>query len=601
MQRSDYDQWRSSEVARLLALVESEKRYYQDIFSSLPFPLGVVDTEANLVMVNREFRRRFDLANTELSRVRLSELLPGVDWPAELRSLVESGQARAEVQCVAARGGADQSVRVCLQRHRSWENSSVDEILITLDIPGGQAGSREVLGLPVPAWVLNLNTGNYDQGTFETVDARVAAIWPGDQEAWLRFCRERLAVDQTASFDYRVPDGQGGARWFRDIARLDPSGKVSGVTVEVTVEHRWARQNAEQAKRESTERLSARLSHVINNLLMVVNGYAEELQESMAPEDPRRGDLLEIIKAGGRLSNLTGELNRMTRPPRYTAEDLHLLPWLDDVSERLAALAPEGSFRTAISEPNLVLRINREVLEGLLSDSVRQIAAVLPESGRVALHISPLPSGQAAIWLKVTQCDLGEDWKARFLEPFSGPRQGSDPPLGVAAWVRPWQDLGGTMFVETEPADLFVLGLTCPAEIAAREPGPLILLVEDEESIRTLVQRALAREGYRVVAAASAEEAMVLLKTPAAVPDLLISDVDLPGLNGVDLARRAREIHPSLRLVLISGAASEAAMDEELRRSLPQGLVFLEKPVSPSELMLTVKRTLERASGAANG
>ncbi|MBI5087134.1 MAG: hypothetical protein HZB13_21360, partial [Acidobacteria bacterium] len=194
MQRPGHDQWKSTEVARLLALVESERRYYQDIFAVLPLPVALVDPGWNLTAVNREFRRRFALEHTDLSRLRLPDLFPDPALETALAEVLATGQVR------------------------EWDSAAPPARVSILRMPGWQAGSED----------------------------------------------ELLLIFQ-------------------------PTGAVEAVPVQ-----RVDRETIESAKRGAVERLSARLAHVANNLLMIIGGYSEELLLSLPEADPRRDDVQQI-------------------------------------------------------------------------------------------------------------------------------------------------------------------------------------------------------------------------------------------------------------------------------------------------------------------
>jgi CheY-like chemotaxis protein len=217
----------------------------------------------------------------------------------------------------------------------------------------------------------------------------------------------------------------------------------------------------------------------------------------------------------------------------------------------------------------------------------------------LSLNAALLGGGRAVLWLSLPGVELPAEAQERFFEPFAGPKEGPDPPLGIAGWLRPWEDLGGTIGLEMLPAGVVSLTLTCPAieEGEATQPaapaGPLVLLVEDEESIRQLVERSLGREGYRVVTAGSAEAALALPE--AAKCDLLVTDVSLAGMGGRGLAERMRAGRGALPVLFISGATNDEELDRQLREGrLPAGTVFLQKPFPVGSLLEAVGKLVGR-------
>lgn len=613
MQRSGYDQWKASDVARLLALVESERRYYQEIFAALPVPLVLVDASLSVVMANREFRRRFDLLASDINRIRLKDLVR-VD-PAEtpIEEFLGGSQSRTSIGAVAVTPQGEVEVRLVLQRHRGWEESSGDEMLVAIEDPAraestgaGARGRGALAESPLPAWLLDLSSGHYrwvneyaralpvDGASWGSLASRAGFVHSALRDEWFRFYRESgVPDDQLKQIDYAVTDGAGVLVWRRDLARFLPDGLVSGVTLDVTLERRALAQKLESRKLEGIERLSGRIAHVANNLLMIVGGYAEEIIESLPEGDARRSDLQEILKASARLTSLTGELNRLVRPSKYESQAVVLRDWMDETTSRLAGLLPGSTVRAGVSAAPVILRTNPTVLTGFILDVVRGIAPSLPAGATVVLNGAGVGEATAAVWLRLEDCELPRHLRERILEPFAGPKEGSDPPLGAVAWIRPWLDLGGSFWLETEPAEAVLLVLTCPAAEQPARRGPKLLVVEDEESIRNLVVRALVREGFEVQPASGAEEALERIAAAAEPFEGLITDYNMPGMSGLQLAERARAILPGLKVVLISGATEDAAADERLRTASAEGMAFLQKPFGPSVLLEQVRKMLD--------
>jgi len=132
------------------------------------------------------------------------------------------------------------------------------------------------------------------------------------------------------------------------------------------------------------------------------------------------------------------------------------------------------------------------------------------------------------------------------------------------------------------------------------EPNPrnvskTIVLVDDEDLVRRLVARVLEREGYRVIALMTAEEALAILSRDEAI-DLLLTDVTLPGMNGVELARLTLGQQPDLKLICMSGSGEEDIVTDLLARATGT-TAFLSKPFSTVELVETVNRVLDTVEG----
>lgn len=604
MQRSDYDQWKASEVARLLALVEAERRYYQDLVSALPVPLAVLDPQLNFVAANREFRRRMGLAGAEIGRCRVEDVF-GPEAAGALRTF----QAGAEPHL--ATGGVA-STQLSVQRVRGWEQDACDDLVVLVESPGGKASGTVSAAeappawdsLPAAAWRMDTEAGLFvsvnergrqlDDGgeAWRSLESRAGLLAPADRDRWLRFYRDELPRAGSGSIDYSVSSAGGLLLWRRDLAAVESTGAVAGITLDTTADHRDRRQQAEEAKREGLERLAVRLAHVANNLLMIVSGYGEEILNSFPEQDSRAADLKEIMKASERLALLTGDLNRLIRPRRYDAAPFSMRSWMQDALGLLQASLPGCAIRGAMPDEDLDLFTSREVLAGILSEAAFLVKPHLTEGGQLTLSASALTPDKAALWLRFPAGAVPAEVAAKFFEPFAGVKAGADPPLGLAAWIRPWRELGGTIFLEAEPGETPVLALTCPARSsgqAAVLPPAKVLVVEDEESIRTLIQRSLIREGFAVDALSTAREALEALRPPDSGYALVVTDINMPGMSGRELAEAASRLDPELRFLLMSGGAAGQRPDGG---ELPSNMSFLEKPFTAAALLERVRRLL---------
>ncbi|WP_321473944.1 response regulator [uncultured Paludibaculum sp.] len=504
MQRADLDQWKSSEVARLLALVETERRYYQDIFAFLPVALAIVDGEWGLIAVNREFRRRFGLRNADLSRLRLPDLLPDPQLEAALAEVLQTGRPRLDHPILLGGEGSALHLTATIQRVPGWQAGAEDELLLTI-------GEEHASVSSVPAASLGS---------------------PADP-----------ALERRRQWDF-----------------------------------------IEESKRGAIERLSGRLAHVANNLLMIIGGYAEELMESLPPEDDRRNDVAEIVKASNRMGALTHDLSSLIRPHVPDAARLNVDEWATAATARWGVVSDAGT--------GLQIQTSRQLLDQIVHETLRHLR---PEPGTAELHIRASGESAVEIALHLPGLTVSSETRERLFEPFSGPKEGSDPPLGLAGLVRPWQALEGTITFEAEPGETPRLVLTCPQSSVAvlPETTTTVLVVEDEPGIRSLIVKALERHGYRVIHAPAAAGALTVFDTLDMPLDLLVTDLTMPGQSGRELAESVRAKWPDAGVLFISGFTEDAELVAQIgARKLPEKTRFLAKPFHVAQLITEVKALL---------
>lgn len=594
------------DVARLLALVETERRYYQELFSALPSPAAVLDRNLALAAANREFRRRFALEGGELDNLRLTDLLPS-EALDEAAARVLAGETAREEVLVEVGLHEPRRYRVGVQRVLGWQDSAEEELLLTveelpaappplvvpaplvawtLDRAGGafvriSGEAEERLGVPVEAW----------QSVTSWAETRVH---PEDRADYLRFHEEALPRAGAGEIEYRIFDAAAECRTVREIVTREADGRCHGVSMEVRLAGREHRRERERAKREALQRLSGRLAHVANNLLMIIGGYAEQLTQSFEEEDPRRGDLEEITRAAARLAGLTTQLSVFARPPQVEREEFRWSNWL------ASAGAPGGESGDWILEAH----------GALLAEAAREARRVLAGHGRpetdfrIGLSETETPG---VVEIRMDLPGLPREAVETLLEPFGGPREGTDPPLGLAGIAGQMEAAGMEAGVDPEGPAFYVRARGRRAETPASAiapPPPLasILLVEDEDGIRALVEKTLTRAGYEVLSAPGANEAFALREQRERPVDLLITDIMMPGAGGGELAQRLCAAWPELRVLFISGHYDSALLGQQfLEAQAPGTAMLLGKPFSLSELLRSVEMLLGRARGASAG
>jgi CheY-like chemotaxis protein len=596
MQRIETGHWRPSEVARLLALVESERRYYQDLFAALPVAVAVVSEDQTLAAVNREFRSRFGLVHQDLSRIRVADLLPDPVLEKGLSELLAGEQRRATYEVQAG----PRRVRVGLKKINGWQDTPEAEILMTVEeMAAGAAVEPPALDETV-AWSLDRESGrivcrsaNAEQSfglppeSWQSIgDWAGTRVHPADREMYLSFY-QRPDCEWTGSIDYRLIGADASIRHCRDLAAAGAES-VTVLTIDRSHDSRAAAKTRLKARIEAADKLAARLAHVSNNLLMIVGGYSAELLDSLPESDARRGDLQEIINASDRLAALTARMNPMAARKTAGAPGFNLSRW---ALGRSASLDGPDAMVDAV-----------ESTVSALADAVAQAA------GDVQLCMESRPElGEAAI--RFIFPGRSEQEAEGLLDPFAGPKIGSDPPYGPMKPLRLLIEAGAEAWVE-ECAGGACLVVALSAESAAEAPSDAqappapsfnILLVEDEDGLRALLAKALRRAGYDVLEAASAEAALELLDQRRAAADLLATDLTLPGLGGGKLAMEVRWLHPDTPVVFMTGSSDDAEAAALLKSG--DAARLLTKPFAVDALVLAVTEILNapKTRGASAG
>jgi two-component system cell cycle sensor histidine kinase/response regulator CckA len=400
----------------------------------------------------------------------------------------------------------------------------------------------------------------------------------------------------------------------------DDGGRIThwvGVKTDVTERLRLEEQLRQAQKMEAIGRLAGGVAHDFNNLLTVINGYSELILRGLRPDDPTRGLLDEIKKAGERSASLTRQLLAFSRKQVVQARVLDLNAVVADTEKMLRRVIGEDvRLETALDAGLGCVRADPGQVEQVLLNLAVNARDAMPHGGRLAIrtrNAGPGAEGRHAV-LEVadTGCGMTEEVKARIFEPFfttKGPGRGTG--LGLATVYGIVEQAGGRIAVESLPGRGTTFRIAWPCVEQPTRPGPAtpdrqlppqgretVLLVEDEDGVRALTRHVLTGCGYTVLEATGGDEALRVAGAHPGPVQLLVSDVVMPGLGGRELADRLLARHPDMKVLFLSGYTHEAME----RRGILEGQVnFLQKPFSTGALAHKVREVLDAPGADAGG
>jgi CheY-like chemotaxis protein len=414
----------------------------------------------------------------------------------------------------------------------------------------------------------------------------------------------------------------GGTVWVRETIRVK-SGAITGVMTSIERRKQLEDQLLRAGRADALQGIASRLAHDLNNPLMIVTGYAEEMRNSLPDDDPMLGDVDQILTATDRISGITAQLLNYTRRQAHPPSPVNVTKLLAEMEEKIAAAAGDGCVVHVGSGETVWAMAEETQLEEIVLALVshdredakeRSHVSIGCETDTIAEHV-PGMTLTPGTYARLTIHDDGRGLEAAksdavFESFLSKPGEKSSGSALARAYtiVREW---GGDIVFFSEPFRGSAFLVYLPYSVApvgpqeaAREPvvdqPPVpkppaeivrekILLVEDEAGIRALVRKILRRENYNVLEAGSAEEALAMA---SAAPDrihLLITDVKLPGASGRELAERIRDAREDLRVLYISGYTDDDAVRSG---AIPPGSKFLQKPFTLGALVGKVKEAL---------
>jgi PAS domain S-box-containing protein len=642
MERTDFEQWKAKEVARLLALVESERRYYQEMVASLPVALVVLGQDRSIVSANRAFRRIFGLRTEDLRRKTIDQILPSPQLTERIREAHISPTSPRNV----AVEFADRALRITILPMRNWDDESEIETLLMLEEPAAASSAIRppapaapaVPDIPAIVWQADPATMSFTSvsGAVEAILGFPAAHWlatpkffterihPEDRAATMEFYLAAMQNQGDASAEFRAVTAGGAVVWCRETIRVAGNKPISGVLTDITLRKQLEEQLLTAERSQALHSLASRLAHDLNNPLMIITGYGEEMLQALPAGDAMRSDIEQISGATARIAGITGQLLGYTRKTAAVPVAIDVAAALRGMEERIAEAIGEGAqLEMATGEPLWAMADSAQLQQAVLAlvSSHREDAR---ERSRVTIEFctetiaEQLPEAtlRAGSYARITIRDNGRGVDAaKRVQMFESvlPKNPAEAEIARAyATVREW---GGDLAFASEPFRGSAFAIYLPvAGAPARVPEPIpeaaapvvtpppipaeappretILLVEDEAGIRALVRKILRRERYNVLEAGSAEEAQSIAGTHNGRIDLLLTDVMLPGKGGRDLAEGMRQSAPDLRVLYVSGFTD----DESVRTGdFPPGSKFLQKPFTLSALVGKVREALESA------
>lgn len=381
-------------------------------------------------------------------------------------------------------------------------------------------------------------------------------------------------------------------------------------------EGKLKRQVAQATKMQAVGQLAGGVAHDFNNILTAIIGHCDLMLMRHSPGDSDYDDIQQIRANSNRAASLTRQLLAFSRQQTLRPQVLQLPDIISEVSNLLKRLLGETVQLVVTHGRNLgPVRADpgqlEQVVVNLAVNARDAMLAKNPSGGGTltieTMSVSPaevrqmdedvLPIGDyTGLRISDTGTGIPPEILPKIFEPFFTTKEvGKGTGLGLSTVYGIIKQSGGYIFAENLPGAGAAFTIYLPVHAAA-EPAPArlsapkekpadtwgsgtVMIVEDEDMVRAVAERALARQGYTVITAENGEAALELLER-CDKPDLLISDVVMPSMDGPTMVRHARDKYPDLPILFMSGYA-----EEQLRRSIDlDNVAFLPKPFSVQQL-----------------
>ncbi|HEY5711071.1 MAG TPA: PAS domain S-box protein [Allosphingosinicella sp.] len=500
-------------------------------------------------------------------------------WASAVIDPIRDGEGRligfAKItRDITEKRAAEQRLFASEQTFRMLVQGVTDYAIYMLDphglVTNWNAGAQKIKGYPA-AEIIGQHFSRFyteeDRATGVPARALETALREGKYEA--EACRVRKDGSEFWAHVVIDPifDDDGAHVGFAKITRDITERHRAQVELEQTREALLQSQ-----KLQAIGELTGGIAHDFNNLMTVIRGSADMLRRDDLDPLKRERYLTAILDTADRAATLTSHLLAFGRRQPLRPEVIDLNLRLDAFAD-LASRTLGGQIRVTLDlAPSLwPCEVDSTHLETALLNAAINARDAMPEGGElgIATRNAPETAGDlVCIALTDTGIGMSEETLSRVFEPFFTTKPvGEGTGLGLSqihgfatqsggrAEIRSVPGKGTTIEIYLPRSSQPLAGKTARDDQQAEGEGKLVLLVEDNENVREFARGLLADLGFRVVAASSATEALEILSTRAF--DLVFSDIVMPGRNGIDLARRIREIVPDLPVLLTTGYSDE--------------------------------------------
>jgi PAS domain S-box-containing protein len=432
--------------------------------------------------------------------------------------------------------------------------------------------------------------------------------------------------------EYRIRNRDAKYRWFlaRGFPMRDPEGAITqwfGICTDIEDLKRGQEQLEQVRKMEAVGRLAGGIAHDFNNLLTVILGYGRMLADTAERAGRPSTEATNILYAASRAAELTKQLLTFSRRQVIRPSLVNLNQVVSDLDGMLRRLIAEDILVQTALGPNLpFVRIDRGQMEQVIVNLAVNARDAMPEGGHLVVetaavnldesyaggHMTVEPGRYVMLAVSDTGQGMDDETQSHIFEPFFTTKEpGKGTGLGLATVYGIVRQTGGHIWVYSEPGRGATFKIYLPAvekeadEEGANERPPYsaragtetVLVLEDEEQVRQLVQSMLARQGYQVLAFGSAEDALRLCENHPEEIQLLITDVVMPGMSGRQVAQLARERRPNLKVLYMSGYTGDAIAHHGV---LDCGVEFLQKPFSSETLLGKVREVLDAGNSGSS-
>ena len=415
------------------------------------------------------------------------------------------------------------------------------------------------------------------------------------------------------------------ARFHAHTINTDRGELLLNYLIDVTEMKKIENQLAQVQKMQAVGQLAGGIAHDVNNVLTAIRGHTDLLMLRHHEGDPDFEYLTQIRAQTERAAEFISQLLAYSRRQTMRREITQLTDTLDDMRLMLRHLTTERvEFKVQHTRDLGLVRIDRSEFQRVIMNLGVNAGHAMPEGGELIMRTSNVapddpiidnydvmaPNAYVQIEISDTGSGIAPENLEKIFEPFFTTKgQGQGTGLGLSTVYGIIKQMNGFIFCESEVGKGTTFRIFLPRyegkspteepvvakKTSTTKPKDLsgtgcVLLVEDEEAVRSFAVRALELRGYKVLDAPGGEEALEIVMENLDEIDLIVSDVIMPGMTGPEMMRKVRELRSDVTFIFISGYAEDAFREEMLE---DENFRFLAKPFSLNDLAVKVKEALD--------
>ncbi len=404
-----------------------------------------------------------------------------------------------------------------------------------------------------------------------------------------------------------------------EAVRSESGEECRTVILDIT-ERKTLEQHLLQARKmESVGLLAGGVAHDFNNMLAVISGYGELIRGNIPADNELLQESIEhVLKAAGRAADLTGRLLAFSRKQLPQPKPVVIDAVIEDIARLIRrVIGADIEFNLVFSCKELLVMADVGQLEMALINLANNARDAMPGGGRLSISTRdvtiekgneshydlPSPGRYALITVADTGTGIARESMERLFEPFYTTKEvGKGSGLGLSIVHGITKQHGGSVQVHSVPGEGATFNIYLPLiEGGTVQPEPkmpekaaggteTILVAEDEELVRFFSSKILERAGYRVIAAADGEEAVVRFRENDDI-SLILSDLVMPGKSGIEMFEEIKTIKPGVKAIFITGYSADIIQEKGMHRT---DVDLIMKPFMKNDLLLKIREVLDR-------